>query len=241
MGLKSTITTPAVIEGVTQVNSNGDTIIATPVILINENGEFASLSGGGADLTETNNRLGATNSVVASTDSGNFNINSLIKKINQSFTTLLNRIPTLSNGKIPVEVESLPASLGAKTASNSFSITPASDAVFTTTSANASYTNYYITSSLSGDTTAIAAQGAGNFIYISEIFLQNTSVNTNIFLVKQGATTIMQVLCQSQGNGLERVYPVEKELKLPANTAFIINSSGANSYVFSGRYRVGTS
>ena len=56
MALKSTITAPPVIEGVTQVNSDGDTYIATPVVLIDENGEFASLSGGGgssAGLTDT--------------------------------------------------------------------------------------------------------------------------------------------------------------------------------------------
>ena len=56
MSLKSTITAPPVIEGVTQVNSDGDTIIATPVVLIDKNGEFASLSGGGgssAGLTDT--------------------------------------------------------------------------------------------------------------------------------------------------------------------------------------------
>ena len=56
MALKSTITAPSVIEGVTQVNSDGDTYIATPVVLIDENGEFASLSGGGgssAGLTDT--------------------------------------------------------------------------------------------------------------------------------------------------------------------------------------------
>lgn len=56
MALKSTITAPPVIEGVTQVNSDGDTIIATPVVLIDKNGEFASLSGGGgssAGLTDT--------------------------------------------------------------------------------------------------------------------------------------------------------------------------------------------
>ena len=51
MALKSTITAPAVIDGVTQVNSNGDTIIAAPVVLIDQNGEFASLSGGGVVRT----------------------------------------------------------------------------------------------------------------------------------------------------------------------------------------------
>ena len=100
MALKSTITAPPVIEGVTQVNSNGDTIIANPVVLVDPQGEFTS-------ITQINNNLGATDSLVATNDIGVWNLNSLTKKINQSFTTLLNRIPTLSNGKIPVEVGSL--------------------------------------------------------------------------------------------------------------------------------------
>ena len=100
MALKSTITAPPVIEGVTQVNSEGDTIIANPVVLVDPQGEFTS-------ITQINDNLGATDSFVATNDIGVWNLNSLIKKINQSFTTLLNRIPTLSNGKIPVDVASL--------------------------------------------------------------------------------------------------------------------------------------
>lgn len=120
MALKSTITTPAVVDGVTQVNSQGDTIIAVPVVLVNENGEFSSFSSGGgggtADLTETNNRLGATNSIAATEDIGNWNLNSLFKRFNLKFTNLLSLFPS---------------SLGAKTSSNSFSITPATNAIFT--------------------------------------------------------------------------------------------------------------
>jgi hypothetical protein len=41
MALKSTITVPSVIEGVTQVNSNGDTIIANPVVVLNSKGEYS--------------------------------------------------------------------------------------------------------------------------------------------------------------------------------------------------------
>ena len=40
MPLKSTITVPSVIEGITQVNSNGDTIIAVPTVNLNSKGEF---------------------------------------------------------------------------------------------------------------------------------------------------------------------------------------------------------
>ena len=104
MALKSTITAPPVIEGVTQVNSEGDTIIANPVVLVDPQGEFTS-------ITQINDNLGATDSFVATNDIGVWNLNSLIKKINQSFTTLLNRIPALSNGKIPVEVGSLNVSV----------------------------------------------------------------------------------------------------------------------------------
>jgi hypothetical protein len=96
------------------VNSKGEVIFASPVVLIDSNGEFASLSGEGngggtIDLSETNNRIGAANSSPASSDVGTFSINSILKRISQSFTSLLNRIPNLSNGSIPVEVSNLPS------------------------------------------------------------------------------------------------------------------------------------
>lgn len=82
MALKSTITTPAVIEGVTQVNSNGNTIIAIPTVNLNPKGEFSY------NLGEYGYQVTANTTAVI----GNF-IGFTVLSSNATFTSI-----TASNG-----------------------------------------------------------------------------------------------------------------------------------------------
>ena len=96
MALKSTVTVPPVIEGVTQVNSNGDTIIANPVVLVDPQGEFTtipSLSNGKIPVEVSSLPLptGAATSTNQST-------------ANTSLASIDGKIPTLVNGRLPVDV-----------------------------------------------------------------------------------------------------------------------------------------
>lgn len=94
MALISTITTPPVVEGVTQVNSKGNTIIATPVVLIDQNGEFT-------EPTPVDFGTKITDSTIPTGGVGNLGWLSSIWK------TITDRLPVLVGGKIPVDVSSL--------------------------------------------------------------------------------------------------------------------------------------
>lgn len=95
------------------------------------------------------------------------------------------------------------------------------------------------TISVSGDNTILAAQGAGQCISITSLTIQNESSIATTILVKDGATTRSRFLAQSQGDGLSKDFSERRELKLTANTALIINLSGANSCNYSIGYFVG--
>lgn len=70
-----------------------------------------------AATSSLDTNLGAKADAVATTDTGTFSLIALVKKLNQSLTAM---------------IAQLPASLGAKTSANSFSVVPASDAIFNT-------------------------------------------------------------------------------------------------------------
>ena len=81
----------------------------------------------------------------------------------------------------------------------------------------------------SGDTTIIAAPGSGASLNIAYLRIQLEASTATTVLIKSGSTTIDKVLCQNQGDGLVLTFFTNRETKLTANQALILNLSGANS------------
>jgi hypothetical protein len=88
----------------------------------------------------------------------------------------------------------------------------------------------------SGDTTLIAAPGTGISINIAYLKVQLEGTSTTTVILKSGANARERVLCTSQGDGLIVNYFPNRELQLDANTALIINLSGANSINYTFHY-----
>jgi hypothetical protein len=105
-------------------------------------------------------------------------------------------------------------------------------------SPNVTQTKLTGTTATSGDNTLIAAPGSGKQIVISQLILQNESATATTLVVKAGATAILRVLCQNQGDGLSQVYPPERCLAIGDNTALVLNLSGANSCGYTVLYYV---
>lgn len=82
----------------------------------------------------------------------------------------------------------------------------------------------------SGDNTIIAAPGAGLRIVISELTLINESSTATTVLLKSGSTIFHRMLFQNQGNGALFPLAKDREWRLGANEAFVINLSGANAH-----------
>lgn len=81
--------------------------------------------------------------------------------------------------------------------------------------------------STSGDSTILAAPGAGLRIVICDIQIINETSTAATVLLKYGASTVRRYLFQNQGNGIALAFSTHREWRLPANTAFIVNLSGA--------------
>lgn len=90
----------------------------------------------------------------------------------------------------------------------------------------------------SGDNTIVAAPGAGISIYITHLVLQNESTTATTIILK-GSGNLLRCLGQTQGSGLALTFPERREIKLAANTALILNLSGANSCGYSIGYYTG--
>ena len=91
------------------------------------------------------------------------------------------------------------------------------------------------TAASSGDNTLISAPGSGS-IYISTIFVQNTTTTATTCLLKDGTTEIFRMLAQNQGDGVRLQFPAGREMKLSATTALKLNLSGANTHNYSVVY-----
>ena len=85
----------------------------------------------------------------------------------------------------------------------------------------------------SGDQTIIAAPGAGKSIVISSLVLQNESATSTQMVLKAGSTAILRFLAHTQGMYLSKEYSPSRELKLPSNTALVLNLGGANACSYS--------
>jgi hypothetical protein len=103
---------------------------------------------------------------------------------------------------------------------------------------NIALTKLCSTTATSGDNTLAAAPGAGLQIVITSIVLQNESATATTMIVKAGATAVLRALGQNQGDGIALVFPPGQALALGANTALVLNLSGANSCGYSIAYYV---
>lgn len=110
-------------------------------------------------------------------------------------------------------------------------VKPVSGQTFTTTDSQRTVVTTCSTGASSGDNSAISAPADGTRIVIVSLLLQglSTTATTIKLLNGSGGTVINQVLAQNQGDGLLIVYPPDARPKLTANTAAIVNLSGANS------------
>jgi hypothetical protein len=115
---------------------------------------------------------------------------------------------------------------------------PATSAMMGGGGATRTYLDFPTTTfSSSGDNTILSAPGAGIRIVISDYKIQNNTATSAVALVKKGSTIVDRLKCASEGDGVVREYPSDKELELPENTAFVVNLSGALEFFISGRYR----
>lgn len=78
-----------------------------------------------------------------------------------------------------------------------------------------------------GDTTLIAAPGTGLRVVVSEVSLQNEGAADVTVLVKNGATTIRRFLLKVGATPTIIVLCADKEWRLSANLAFVLNLSAA--------------
>lgn len=85
------------------------------------------------------------------------------------------------------------------------------------------------TTSSSGDNTIISAPGGGLRLVISTLIIQNESSTATTYIWKDGSTNRGRIRAQNQGDGVALVFPAGRGLRLTANTAFVLNLSGANA------------
>lgn len=241
-------TTPT--SGTTIAASDGTNLLALRATTSTPSGSEAGLIVRSLNLTNIDTDLGSPSDSAATTDTGNFSLTALIKRLLQKFP-----------------------SLGANTAANSTPVTLANDGVFATnfgatadsaassdtgtfslialvkrslqslTSLIALFTRptiVYITGtvSTSGDNTIVAAPGGGLSIYITHLVIQNESSTATTIILKDSSNRL-RCLGQTQGAGLALTFAERRELKLATNTALILNLSGANSCGYSIGYYTG--
>lgn len=89
----------------------------------------------------------------------------------------------------------------------------------------------------SGDNTIIAAPGAGFRLVIKYLSIQNESSTTTTVLVKWGSTVKGRKVLAERVN-YSFAFEAGSEWVLPANTALIVNLSGANSHNYEVQYTV---
>lgn len=91
-------------------------------------------------------------------------------------------------------------------------------------------TQVYINNNTSGDTTLVAAPGAGKRLVICDIEIVNESSTATTTILKSGSTNLRRYLLQNQGNGVAMVFDAGREWRLGTNEAFVMNLSGANAH-----------
>jgi hypothetical protein len=88
----------------------------------------------------------------------------------------------------------------------------------------------------SGDNTLVAAPGSGNRLVVTAFVIQNESSTATTLILKSASTNRFRFLGQTQGDGMQFVFPVGQAWKLAENEALVLNLSGANSCGYSIQY-----
>ena len=81
-----------------------------------------------------------------------------------------------------------------------------------------------------GDSTLVAAPGAGNRIVVTSCFIQNESAVSTTVVLKSGATAKRRALLHTQGAAMTLAFNAGREWRLGTNEALAMNLSGANSH-----------
>lgn len=90
----------------------------------------------------------------------------------------------------------------------------------------------------SGDNTIVAAPGAGFRIKVLELKIQNETASATTSIIKWGSDTVARVVLSNSALIYQYSGPKDNEWVLPANTALIVNLSGANSHNYYIVYRI---
>jgi len=93
----------------------------------------------------------------------------------------------------------------------------------------------------SGDTTLVAAPGAGNSIYVTGLMVNNFGTAKIRALVREGAAGTIRGGGALAADGGGHVLPFDPAWKLPANTALVANLSGTGDVDYTVVYYVATS
>ena len=94
------------------------------------------------------------------------------------------------------------------------------------------------TASSSGDNTIIAAPGASLAIVLVSVQVQLEASTATVGLLKNGAggSTLLRVRMAADGDGVLHQYAADARPKLTANTAAVLNLSGANQCGYTIHY-----
>lgn len=136
-----------------------------------------------SSITNLDTNLGARSDSAATTDTGTFSIIAFIKRGLQNWTTLLSRIPTLIEGRIPVEPLGIPGvarQLNAGSAS-------ANTALTTTTRRVSLFARNADIRYLVGSTSQTAS-GTSHFIGQNERIDIDVPATPNIAVIRAGST-----------------------------------------------------
>lgn len=85
------------------------------------------------------------------------------------------------------------------------------------------------TAASSGDNTIIAAPGTGQRIVLVSVQLQLEASTATVALLKDSTTNVLRLRMVNDGDGIVHQWPMDARYRMTANTALVLNLSGANS------------
>jgi len=90
----------------------------------------------------------------------------------------------------------------------------------------------------SGDNSVVAAPGANKRLVVEFIEVQNATAVSTTTVLKDGSTAKYTLLNHTQGAAARLEFEPQREWRLTANAALVVNLSGANSHNVNVRYWV---
>lgn len=155
--------------------------------------------------TENAALIGAANETAPSADTDPSGLNGRLQRLAQQLTALSAQLPAEldTGGRLKVHEQIVATVQVSPTL-----ITNASDSAVT-----------------SGDNEIIEAPAAGYRIVITSILLQNADQSTLDLILKNGASEILRIHCPNEGDGILKVYPLGREMRLNNTTALNLNLS----------------